>query len=157
MTMLEKLRAKQSLAPTGQPAASDNSQESGAPIAPIDGAAAEPKKKKPKRKPHPSSPAAKDAKAGRLPDGAKFTVTYSAEDQRWSGVLEVPHAGLLDELPASGEAASRVFRGSASGVFRLLSRLDEAYRTFKASTPAEDAVAEFIAGPVEQLSANVAG
>ena len=149
MTMLEKLRAKQGLIPAGQPAASDASQGSGAPIAPADGAAAEPKKK-PKRKPHPSSPAAKDAKAGRLPDGAKFTVVYSAEAQRWSGTLEIPHAGLLDEPAGSGEAPYGIFRGSASGVFRLLTKLDEEYRRFKASTPAEHVAAGFLAQPVEQ-------
>ena len=149
MTMLEKLRAKQGLIPAGQPAASDASQGSGAPIAPADGAAAEPKKK-PKRKPHPSSPAAKDARAGWLPDGAKFTVTYSAEAQRWSGTLEVPDAGLLSELAASGEAASGVFRGSASGVFRLLAKLDAEYREFKASNPDDATVAEFVAGPAKQ-------
>ena len=153
MSMLDKTRAKQGLVPAGLPAgqraASDNSQGRGASIPPADGAATKPKKK-PKRKPHPSSPATKDAKAGRLPDGAKFTVVYSAEAQRWSGTLEIPHARLLGELAVSGEVASAVFRGSASGVFRLLTKLDAEYRAFKATKPGDDAVAEFVAGPVEQ-------
>ena len=152
MTMLEKLRAKQGLAPAGQPAASDSSPGSGATIAPTNGAA-EPKKK-PKRKPHPSSPAAKDAKTGRLPDGAKFTVVFSAKEQRWSGTLEIPDAGLLGELAAAGEAASGVFRGSALGVFRLLAKLDGEYRRWKGAPPAEDAGGDVFAQAVAQTGAD---
>ena len=147
MTMLEKLRAKQGLVPAGQPAASDNSPGSGATIAPTDAAVAP--KKKPKRQPHPSSPAAKDAKTGRLPDGAKFSVVYDAKAQRWSGTLEIPDAGLIGELAATGEAASGVFRASASGVFRLLSKLDADYRKWKAGKPGESAVDDFLASPPE--------
>ena len=73
-----------------------------------------------------------------MPDGAKFTVAYSAEKQEWSGTLDIPDAGLFAlfaEAASSGEAASGVFRGSASGVFRLLTKLDAEYRAFKVSNP----------------------
>lgn len=50
---------------------------------------------------------------GRLPDGAKFEVTYDAARTQWTGTLTI------------GE---KVFTGSAGGVFKLLNRLDRQYR-----------------------------
>lgn len=50
---------------------------------------------------------------GRLPNGSKFEAVYDASQTTWVGTLTV------------GEA---VFKGSAGGVFKLLSRLDEQYR-----------------------------
>jgi hypothetical protein len=66
-------------------------------------------------------PGPKQAKPlpGRLPDGARYEVTYDAASQTWSGTLTVP--------------GRKVFSASASGVFKLLSKLDGLYR---ASLPA---------------------
>jgi len=55
---------------------------------------------------------------GRLPDGSRFEVRYDASAERWSGSLTVPTAG--------GEPAT--FTGSGSGLFPLLSSLDQQYR-----------------------------
>jgi hypothetical protein len=50
---------------------------------------------------------------GRLPDGAVFHVRYAAATETWSGTLTV------------GE---QVLTGTASGVMRLLSQLDDVWR-----------------------------
>jgi hypothetical protein len=55
---------------------------------------------------------------GRLPHGARFAVGYDAASETWSGQLTVP-------VP---EAAPAIFTASASGVFKLLARLDQLYR-----------------------------
>jgi hypothetical protein len=55
---------------------------------------------------------------GRLPHGARFEVGYDAATATWFGTLAVP-------VP---EAAPAVFTASASGVFKLLARLDRLYR-----------------------------
>lgn len=80
MTMLEKTRAKQGLTitPATPPAAKQ----------PADGAAEPTKQKRKRKKLPPDSAAGNDARAGRLPDGARFTVSYSAEKQEWSGILD---------------------------------------------------------------------
>jgi hypothetical protein len=49
----------------------------------------------------------------RLPDGAKFDVVYDANRTQWTGTLTI---------------GKKVFTGSAGGVFKLLSRLDQQYR-----------------------------
>lgn len=61
---------------------------------------------------------AQEAKVGgsqdsRLPDGAVFSVTYSAERTMWGGCLVI---------------GSQNFQGEASGVFKLLEQLDRKYR-----------------------------
>lgn len=61
----------------------------------------------------PSQKKPADSNRGRLPDGAKIEAVYDASRTQWVGTLTV------------GEA---VFKGSAGGVFKLLSRLDEQYR-----------------------------
>jgi len=53
------------------------------------------------------------ATKGRLPDGARFEMSYDAAARTWSGTLTV---------------AGREYSGSARGVFRLLVRLDDLYR-----------------------------
>jgi hypothetical protein len=55
---------------------------------------------------------------GRLPHGARFEVGYDAATATWSGTLTVP-------VP---EKAPAVFAASASGVFKLLARLNRLYR-----------------------------
>jgi len=55
----------------------------------------------------------------RLPDGASFQTVYDAERIQWSGTLTVrTDAGIL------------TFSQQASGVFRLLIRLDQDYRNW---------------------------
>lgn len=71
-----------------------------------DAAAAAP----PPEAPKPPRPAAQ----ARLPHGSTFHVSYDADAGRWSGSLAVPGAGE--------------FTGTATGVFRLLSELDNLYR-----------------------------
>jgi hypothetical protein len=61
---------------------------------------------------------------GGLPDQSGFEVRYDAATEMWSGTLTVP-----------GDGMPRTFTASASGVFKLLSRLDELYRA-SLSTPA---------------------
>jgi hypothetical protein len=61
-----------------------------------------------------SAPRADKYAADRLPDGARFHVAYDATAERWSGVLSIPGCGDI--------------RSSASGVFRLLRDLDQAFR-----------------------------
>jgi hypothetical protein len=51
---------------------------------------------------------------GRLPDGSSFSVVYVEDVQTWSGQLMVP--------------GHPTFRGTESGVFRLLAKLDQMYR-----------------------------
>jgi hypothetical protein len=63
----------------------------------------------------------------RLPDGAAFTVTYNAESRAWAGKLAIGGA---------------VFEGEASGVFRLLEDLDATYRTSIGVPPAAEPAAE---------------
>jgi hypothetical protein len=55
---------------------------------------------------------------GRLPHGARFEVGYDAASETWSGTLTV----------AVPETAPAIFTASASGVFKLLARLDRLYR-----------------------------
>jgi hypothetical protein len=55
---------------------------------------------------------------GRLPDGSRFEVRYDAAKEQWSGSLTVPAA----------EGAPTTFTGSGSGLFPLLTRLDQQYR-----------------------------
>jgi hypothetical protein len=50
---------------------------------------------------------------GRLPDGSRFAVVYDAGKEEWSGTLTV---------------GAETFTASASGVFKLLSKLDRLYR-----------------------------
>ena len=50
---------------------------------------------------------------GRLPDGANFNVRYNAQTMTWAGTLVVN---------------GKTYTGSASGVFKLLERLDRCYR-----------------------------
>ena len=50
----------------------------------------------------------------RLPGGSAFAVTYDSATQTWSGTLTVPGVGALT--------------ASHSGVFTLLSNLDDQYR-----------------------------
>jgi hypothetical protein len=57
-------------------------------------------------------------RAGRLPDGSRFEVSYDASKERWSGTLTVPTPG----------GASATFTGSGSGLFPLLATLDGQYR-----------------------------
>jgi hypothetical protein len=61
------------------------------------------------------SPAPKKLPANqeRLPDGSKFEAVYDATRTQWVGTLTVGAA---------------VFKDSAGGVFKLLTRLDEQYR-----------------------------
>jgi len=66
---------------------------------------------------------------GRLPDGARFEVTFDAAKGQWSGTLTIPVPG--------GQPA--VFTGSGSGLFPLLGRLDEQYRATLAAPAATDA------------------
>ncbi len=63
---------------------------------------------------------------GRLPDGSVFRVMYDAGAQLWSGLLNVPHDG-----------GSTDFRGSHSGVFKLLRLLDDQYRKWAAENQAQ--------------------
>ncbi len=53
---------------------------------------------------------------GRLPDNAVYHVAYDASRTLWSGVLEIP--------------GCPVFTASASGVFRLLTKLDGMWRFY---------------------------
>ncbi len=63
----------------------------------------------------------------RLPDGARFNVVYAAGKQEWSGSLTV---------------GSDTFTDSASGVFKLLTKLDRLYRQqLEASAPPDAAAA----------------
>jgi len=58
--------------------------------------------------------AAERKREGRLPDGARFDVTYSDERVEWSGTLTL--------------ADGTVFAGRAPGVMKLLHQLDALYR-----------------------------
>ncbi len=62
----------------------------------------------------------------RLPSGSKFTdLVWNAETGQWSGVLEVP--------------GYEAFRATHTAVFRLLERLDHAYRRLEREQRAEKA------------------
>lgn len=69
----------------------------------------------------------KSAHDQRLPDGSVFRVVYDAGSKAWSGLLNVPQGG-----------SSTDFRGTASGVFRLLQDLDNQYRTWHAEQVKEN-------------------
>lgn len=69
----------------------------------------------------PSPPVAKKPKQrgpGRLPDGAKFSMTYNASEEMWTGSLDA------DGVVAYSEA---------SALFTLCSKLDGKWRAFKAA------------------------
>lgn len=51
--------------------------------------------------------------SGRLPNGASFVVNYMASHTKWYGVLKI---------------GNQIFEGDASGLFKLLTSLDEQYR-----------------------------
>ncbi len=61
----------------------------------------------------------------RLPDGAGFHVFYNAASTRWQGSLEIPDA--------AAEMGFRRFDNDASGVFKLLGKLDAQYREWLAA------------------------
>src|SRR5262249_23487891 len=54
----------------------------------------------------------------RLPHGARFELEYDSASQTWSGTLTIPTPG----------GKPSVVTDKASGVFRLLSKLDGQYR-----------------------------
>jgi hypothetical protein len=56
----------------------------------------------------------------RLPNGARFDVTYDAKTETWSGTLTTT---------VNGEQV--VLRGQKSGVFALLRALDTDYRRYE--------------------------
>ncbi len=61
-----------------------------------------------------------EQKQERLPDGSVFQVRYDAVAVMWSGALII-----------KTETGEEVFESDASGVFKLLSRLDGQYRAWK--------------------------
>ncbi len=61
-----------------------------------------------------------EQKQERLPDGSRFEVRYDAVEVMWSGKLVI-----------RTEGGEEVFESDASGVFKLLSRLDGQYRAWK--------------------------
>lgn len=61
--------------------------------------------------------------AGRLPDGAKFEVTYDAAKVKWNGTLTI---------------GDQVFTGSFGALFTLLNRLDQQYRQTLPPPPAAE-------------------
>lgn len=63
----------------------------------------------------------RDDAAHRLPDGAKFDVSYDAGKTQWAGTLTI---------------GDQVFTATAGGVFKLLERLDRQYRESGAAAPA---------------------
>jgi hypothetical protein len=69
-----------------------------------------------KERSRPSVPKFKrlDAKAGRLPDRARFELAYDSAQECWTGALEI--AGFAP------------FTDASSGVFKLLTKLDQQYR-----------------------------
>lgn len=124
--MAERLdRMRQAVANKGKPPAPAPAPES--PVAEPEPTPL-PVAKKPK-KPKPPKPP-KDPKArdewhkvkGRLPHGAEFDVKFDAESTTWSGRL------TIDTCPT--------FEGTASGVFYLLTQLDEQYREWLRQQPA---------------------
>ena len=66
--------------------------------------------------------------AGRLPDRSRFEVQFDAAAEAWSGTLT---------MPGDGEALT--FSATASGVFTLLSKLDQLYRATLPAPPPEQA------------------
>lgn len=81
-------------------------------------AKAAPAAAKPKKPPRRSTKT-RDAAQGRLPDKSVFLVAYDAATRTWAGKLSMPGA--------AGDA--REFHGQASGVFTLLAKLDQQYRS----------------------------
>lgn len=67
---------------------------------------------------------------GRLPHGSSFSFWYNATEERWTGVLCISTpAKVPGELKES-------FADSASGVFKLLTKLDNQYRSWLAEQEA---------------------
>jgi hypothetical protein len=71
----------------------------------------------------------KQLEKGRLPNGSEIKVRYNAEVMEWHGELVVP-------MPPTGEPYT--FAGNASGVFKLLSKLDGMYRKILADKEKEN-------------------
>jgi hypothetical protein len=65
---------------------------------------------------------------GRLPDRSRFEVQFDAAAASWSGTLTVP-----------GDGEALTFTATTSGVFTLLSKLDQLYRATLPALPAEPA------------------
>jgi hypothetical protein len=76
------------------------------------------------------------AAKGRLPEGSHFEATYG--DGHWNGFLSIPgsHRAMLTAIPT---IAGIRFEGTASGLFRLLSMLDDQYRAWVAAQPSRSA------------------
>ena len=70
----------------------------------------------------------KAANGGRLPDASAFAVRFDATKNEWSGTLTIPGV--------------EPFSGSASGLFRLLEKLDRHYRQTLAPPPEAAPAAE---------------
>lgn len=70
----------------------------------------------------PPKPKKAHVEKGRLPDRSSYWFTYDAEKQQWAGVLVI------------GDGLKR-FEDTHSAIFKLLSRLDDAYR--KTLSPSE--------------------
>jgi hypothetical protein len=70
-------------------------------------------KAKAKQKNPESAPGKQRQLPQRLPDGARFDLVYDAAKEEWSGTLVI---------------GSDTFTAAASGVFKLLTRLDQLYR-----------------------------
>lgn len=78
------------------------------------------KPQKPKRSLAPGERDQRMIQNGRLPDEAKFSATYNAGSQRWHGTLHIRRDGIL--------GGDWLFTNDASGVFKLLEKLDKHYR-----------------------------
>lgn len=63
-------------------------------------------------------------KKGRLPGGAEFRAEYYAPGQMWSAKLTIARSARPDDPYPE----SLVFQGEGSGLFKLLSELDDQYR-----------------------------
>ena len=91
------------------------------------------KAKKPKKK-KDTSPQGRDARMiakGRLPHSSCFhNIRYDAPSESWTGYLSIP--GPNGNHPI---AACKTFIDTASGVFHLLTKLDNQYRDWLAKQP----------------------
>lgn len=134
---LNKLRAKKGMpipeAKTPKPATTEPAPKPKPEPQPASEAKVEPPKKveQPKKKPPISKADRLDGKVlrkGRLPDGSSFDVKWDATAELWKGRLV---------MVLNGEAMQ--FYGEHSGVFALLSKLDNQYRAVVRSREQQEA------------------
>lgn len=137
MTNTERIKAALAAKAAAKPATlppPDPAQNKPGPVAAPPPPPPPPKQPKPKK---PFTPHARDLKIesrGRLPDGSIYVACYDAKRELWEGIMYLPvdpkcgHDEYLLIRDGLLGLIGRTFRGTLSGVFKLIHGLDTQFR-----------------------------